>query len=115
MAPDRMSFARRMKGGLPVILALLLSLLTGNRVTPEERRAEHADLGAGIAAPVSSSASPRASHNTADAQWKTYGHPRQLGSTSTRAAPRHPSRSTHRHPRRAPGPRLGSANGPRAP
>ena len=94
---------------LVVLLALILSLLSGGRATSAERRAELGSSTIAISAPVAPAPAP-----SARKPWETRGHPRKR----TRQVPVVRTRKpweTRGHPRKAPTPRQGSANGPRAP
>lgn len=97
---------------LVVLLALVLSLLTGGRGSASERRIERESGTASISAPAEAA---RTATPAARKPWETRGHARKAqrpDKTTTKA--RKPW-ETRGHPRKAPTPRSGSANGPRAP
>ena len=96
---------------LVVLLALILSILSGGRATSAERRAEQGPSTAAISAPVANA--PVAS-GVARKPWENRGHRRRQAKNVTTQRIRKPW-ETRGHPRKAPTPRQGSANGPRAP
>lgn len=96
---------------LVVLLALILSLLSGGRATSAERRAEQGPSTTTISAPV---ATTPAVAKTARKPWETRDHRRKPTTSATPQRTRNPW-ETRGHPRNVPTPREGSANGPRAP
>ena len=94
-----------------VLLALILSFLSGGRATSAERRAEQGPTTATISAPV---ATTPAAAKAARKPWEPRGHRRKHPKRSTTQRTRKPW-ETRGHPRKVPTPREGSANGPRAP
>ena len=97
---------------LVVLLALVLSLLTGGRGAASERRLERETGSAAISAPVDNA---RSATRTARKPWETRGHPRKAKRPAKSARIARKPWETRGHPRKAPTPRSGSANGPRAP
>ncbi len=98
---------------LVVLLALLLSLLTGGRAPSAERRADDRPATPAIAAPVQT---PHGGAANGRPLWRTRGHHRTARPRPADTRPARKPWMTRGHPRKpAPTTREGSAGGPRAP